>query len=221
MERISLDREDLRAFQENTKGFVYVLEHADGECRYFAAPDLAYAHGLKYDCAFSIKKYKINEPDDLPAAGLCFTRNGILESFWSDEVESSLKGTTEKMFHPDRFENAFIPVPNPFERGDIVKLLSDGGHGVVSTSSEEWRDFLEKVNAGEHSGCDFIDASITVEFIDEGICHDHVNPAYLERYEPGTGEADYELLMAASELLKGRGGLDWFVDRYEAYKEKW
>lgn len=57
-----------------------------------------------------------------------------------------------------------------------------------------------------------MDASIIVECVyDKGdICHIHINPAYLEKYEPWKDDDDFELLMTASNLLRGRGNLDFF-----------
>ena len=253
-EMLSVEKEDLKAFHKNTKGFVYAVlakETSDEPCGYFATPELAYAHGLKQTCAFTINKYQIvgqngaemrkskgywnpylmtemsmeelvDESDrNGLIAWLDYTQDGILQDFWSQEIERSDKGNIERLYSPNRFENAFVPMPNPFERGDIVRRLPNGCHGVVSTSAEEWLDLLEKVNAGKYKGSDFSDASVTVEFVHEDyICHDHVNPAFLERYEPEKGDDDYDLLMTASDLLRGRGGLGWFVRCYETYKEK-
>ncbi len=60
-EMLSVER-DLKAFHKNTKGFVYAVlakETPDEPCGYFATPKLAYAHGLKRICAFTINKYQI------------------------------------------------------------------------------------------------------------------------------------------------------------------
>lgn len=61
MESISLEKEELKAFHENTEGFVYVLLRKDSDepYGYFSTPELAYAHGLKQTCAFTIEKYQM------------------------------------------------------------------------------------------------------------------------------------------------------------------
>lgn len=87
-------------------------------------------------------------------------------------------------------------------------------------SQEEWKNFLARVEAGLYS--DFFDASITVEFVHErgSVSHSHINPVFLERYEPGKDDDDCDLLMAASWLITGKGSLDWFTHCYDVYKEK-
>lgn len=256
LEILSVEKEDLRAFHENTEGFVYAVlakENSDAPCGYFATHELAYEHGLKLACAFDINKYQIVGQDgteikknksywnpyllaeemsmeelveefdgDGLTAWLGYTQEGILQNFWSQEMERSDEDNLERIFNPELFKNAFIHMPNPFEKGDIVRLLPDGCHGVVNTSQEEWMEFLKEVNAGKHKACDFFDASIIVEGVyDKGyVSHSHINPAFLEKYEPRKDDDDFELLMTASDLLRGRGNLDFFLHYYNAYKEK-
>ena len=80
-----------------------------------------------------------------------------------------------------------------------------GGHGIVSTSQEEWKKFLEWVDAGKRKGVDFSDASIMVDFLrDSGhISHSHINPVLLEKYEPQTDDMDFDVLLAASGMYQG------------------
>ena len=52
------------------------------------------------------------------------------------------------------------------------------------------------------------------------ISHNHINPAFLEKYEPQEEDDGFELLMSASDLLRGRGGLDFLLHHYDVYKEK-
>lgn len=254
MEILSVEKEDLKAFHENTNGFVYVLTQGsdDEPCGYFATSKLAYAYGVKQDDAFELCKYQIVERDNTEPkksngywnpylmeekmnmeelvdeyagdgliARLKYTRGGILQDFWSQEIERSDEDNLKRIFHPNLFKNAFIHMPNPFERGDIVRLLPDGCHGIINTSQMEWLEFLEKVDAEKFTVCDFMDASIIVECVyDRGyISHNHINPAFLEKYEPLEGDDDFGLLMTASDLLRGRGNLDFFLHHYDAYKE--
>lgn len=110
-----------------------------------------------------------------------------------------------------RFENAFIHIPNPFGRGDIVRLTTDHeGHGIVETSQLEWQEFLERVESGGAKWADFSDASVTVDFLqdDGGIMHSHISPAFLERFEPQKGDMDYGVLMYASAIQQGNGTLE-------------
>lgn len=257
-ERLAIEREDLAAFRENTKGYVYAVESYEYEnepyiCGYFADAESAYAHGLKQQCKFKIEKHRIvgldgmkpkiskiymnpymardreSEPvvreyeddDGHEEAALTYDQEGVLLYYWSDEIERSDEKELELSFNPQRFENAFLSrMPNPFERGDIVRITGDKSHGIVESSQEGWKDFLARVEAGLY--VDFIDASITVEFIRENgkISHDHIHPIFLERYEPQKEDDDYELLMAASGIYKEKCSLDWFTECYDNYKKK-
>lgn len=255
MEILSVEKEDIKAFHENTEGFVYVVaanETPDEPCGYFAAPETAYYHGMKLDGAFGIDKYQVvgrdgtgikkskgyfnpymmpqmskeelvtEDEEDGRIASQRYTQDGILQSFWSQEIERDDEDTMKRLFDPSLFKNAFINMPNPFEKGDIVRLIPDGCHGVVDTSQADWMEFLKEVDFGKFKACDFGDASIIVECVSERgyISHDHFPSVFLEKYEPQEGEDDYEVLVAASDLLRGSGGLDWFLHQYDAYKEK-
>lgn len=227
-------------------------ETPDEPCGYFAAPETAYERGLKLDGAFSVDKYQIvgrdgvgikkckgyfnpymmsemskeelvDEHDgDGLIASLRYTQDGILQSFWSQEIERDDGDTMKRLFDPSLFKNAFINMPNPFEKGDIVRLMPDECHGVVNTSQAHWMEFLKEVDAGKFKACDFWDASIIVECVSEQgyISHHHFPPVFLEKYEPREGDDDYEVLVTASDLLRGIGGLDWFLHQYDTYKEK-
>lgn len=255
MEILSVEKEDIKVFNENTKGFVYVLtqETTDKPCGYFETPELAYAHGLKQTDAFDINKFQIVGQDSAEmrkvkgyrnpylmgetmdieelvdeqdvkglTAWLEYTRDGILKDFWSQEIERSDEDNLKRIFSTDLFTNAFIHIPNPFEKGDIVRLLWDGSYGVVNDSQEKWLEFLKKVDSGKYKGYNFSDVGIKEERVyDKGdICHINISPAFIEKYEPQKGDDDFELLVTASNLLRGRGELDFLLHYYDEYKEK-
>ena len=124
------------------------------------------------------------------------------------------------IFNPRRFENAYVDIPNPFEAGDIVRLTTDGGQGIVMTSQKEWKEYNEKMKA---TNCaDFSDVNIIVDLLleDGHIVHNHINPIFLEKYDPTEDEIDYDLLRAGSGIYTGRCGLDWFTECYDSYKKK-
>lgn len=92
------------------------------------------------------------------------------------------KGLLASTSSTGQFERRFVKMPNPFEKGNIVRTTRDGRIGVVTTSQAEWRDFLRRA---EEKGLDvdFSDASIIVEFqnADGSWGHRHIQPIYLER----------------------------------------
>lgn len=71
-------------------------------------------------------------------------------------------------------------------------------------------------------GVEFLDGGITVEFLqDDGqIVHDHINPTYLEKFEPQEEDADYYVLMSASALQKGKGGIEPFLMYLDWYQKR-
>lgn len=157
-----------------------------------------------------------------PEARAHYDKDGTLEFFWSSEIERTDVENLDRAFDPARFENAFIFVPNPFERGDIVRLTTDRkGHGVVATSQQEWKEFLEQIKTRKAKIVDFVDASITVDFLwdDGSISHSHINPVFLEKFEPRKEDLDYDVLTAASAVHQG-ASLDFFVLFLNKYQKQ-
>ncbi|MBD5083997.1 MAG: hypothetical protein HDT33_02745 [Clostridiales bacterium] len=86
-----------------------------------------------------------------------------------------------------RFENQYLELPNPFRRGDIVRVAGcsrSGRRGIVETTQEEWAHFNQRVKDGLYA--DYFDACVTVEFPtgQGGFSHQHISPLYLERCRP-------------------------------------
>lgn len=151
-----------------------------------------------------------------------YDKAGTLQYFWSAEIERSDAENISRSFDHARFENAFIPVPNPFESGDIVRTTSQPAlHGIVATSQQQWNELLEQVESGNAKWADFIDASITVDFLleDGQISHEHISPAYLEKFEPQEDDADYDVLMSARAVRHG-GALDLFLTCLDKYQKR-
>lgn len=160
--------------------------------------------------------------DGWSEAAATYSKDGVLEYFWSSEIERSDEEHISMSYDPARFENAFFPVPNPFEKGDVVRSTEHPEeHGIVATSQQEWKEFLERVESRRLKGVDFSDASITVDFFQEkgDFMHSHINPAFLEKYEPQKDEADYDVLMCASGVHQGNGTLDFLFYYLKKYQE--
>lgn len=210
----------------------------DCYCGCFANVKLAHEYGRKLGFDFSIEKHVVigsgsdrypkrkmltnpyllkiedwsecvqeYEQSDTVVAKFHYNKRGDLLYFGSD-VERDLKDELEMEFSPDRFENAYMEIPNPFEKGDVVRVVGTDSLGIVLTSQLEWEEY--KVRMSQISGKDFIDASITVDFLtDVGqFSHDHVNPVFLERVEP-----DKAMLLARKYHLgqKDKIGEDYIL----------
>ena len=176
---------------------------------HFTSVELALTHAQSLGFAFSIQKYQIIglceniivphgyfNPRLCPGAtfdgkdykgeaiaGFRYDADGELKSFWTYEV-SNEEETAVEDWGAKRFEWKFIQMPNPFEKGDAVRLINKGNVGVVATSQEAWQSFLRRVEERKPV-VDFSDASIVVEFQDGH--HDHIQPIYLEMVESTEG----------------------------------
>lgn len=143
-----------------------------------------------------------------PIANLTINPNGEIAAIYSNEL-SKEEDDQVSIFKQERFEDKFIPIVFPFEKGDIVKHIPTGEYAVVKTSQEQWKQFLEKVEQGLY--VDYIDTSITVVFLDkEGYwSHDHLNPLDFEIDVPEVtteNELFCQALEALSEYWRGDCG---------------
>lgn len=74
-------------------------------------------------------------------------------------------------------------MPNPFEKGDIVRFAGTEDYGIVFESQKDWKEYLDKYKSDEWRKkgitLDFSDAQIVVEFLgDDGTFgHGHINPS--------------------------------------------
>lgn len=167
---------------------------------------------------FTVYKEKYDGSD----IGSVWYKNGKRKSLWTNEMTpEEMKAVDE--FDTARFENQFIPWPNPFATGDIVRVIGDDGEsiGIVNTGKDDYNELLERVREGLY--VDYSDASLTVEFLceDESFSHDHPSPINLERVDVDSIEPapKRELLKHASYLVKGEGTLGYFMILYEAYRK--
>lgn len=119
----------------------------------------------------------------------------------------------------EKFVNAFFQLPNPFERGDIVRRVGsdkDEDYGIVETSQKQCRETYERLKDKPEFYSEFGDDNIRAVFLnDDGTFgHEHVIPLYLEKYDPKWSTDDTvdgardNLLIAASWMYTGDGSLD-------------
>jgi hypothetical protein len=185
--------------------------------RIYTNPYITEDRNIK-DCITEYESY------EQPVAAADYDENGTLISLRSIEIKREDKSELERIFSSQRFENAFLYIKHPFERGDIVRMVNGSNvHGIVATSQKEWKQYLEEVRGGKFKGSDYIDSTITVDFIDNdthSIYHNHINPAFLEMHQPDKQDEDYHILCAGSYLLKGESDLDYFLSVYKEYENK-
>lgn len=133
----------------------------------------------------------------------------------------------------EKFVSAFFQLPNPFERGDIVKRVGSNkpeDFGIVETSQKQCRETFERLKDHPDFYSEFGDDRIRVVFLnDDGTFgHDHIIPLYLEKYNPEWSSGDTEgstrdnLLIAASWMYTGDGSLDdleYCAEKYRRAKK--
>ncbi len=141
--------------------------------------------------------------------------NGEIESIYSNEMSAEEEAQVDE-FRIERFEDKFIPMPFPFEKGDIVKYIPTGEYAVVSSSQDDWKWLLGKIGNGFDA--DYIETSITVVFLDKKgyWSHEHISPLYFEIDTPEVTNENIllcEALKALSEYWRGDLGKEEVVLR--------
>ena len=234
-ERIAkyLNSEDLKfqAFKENSdKACIYILKVKEGDIpysgilsdEYFFDLDLAYGCGRETNLPFMIEKYPVEVP------GI-----GRPRSLFTSFLELNEDGEAVYFYgiipgddgEPEDF-NDFIEVPNPFEKGDIVRIVGTERYGIIATSPKWWKSdmFKNEDPYRKDWGWGFYDAQIRVEFLceDGTFSHDHVTPLRLERYRPEEAwdkrSAMDKLLLYASQICRGEGSLEILSSLIMAYR---
>ena len=169
----------------------------------------------------------ISKADDDGKIGTAdFSESGVLLRFWNSELQPKTKDDIARHFDTSLFENAYVDLPNPFERGDIVEVITDGAgrgayHGVIDTSQDEWEEYRKRVdNLPE---VDFFDSGITIQilFEDRQIGHTHIPPTILRPYTPPDDDPDKEMLELMSTIMSGKGSLEHFLMVYEQERARY
>lgn len=229
------------AFKENgDRRCIYVLKVMeeggfwDGEylaSSYFFDWETALGNGKKENAPFEIEKHLADDmtvSEDVPRsyyadAGIRFNKDGEAVRFWGSRETTG--------FGNKRFDEALIEIPNPFERGDIVKCKwADGQEifGIVEENREKWKKRLSQHMARVKEGdvcVDFSDLYIGVAFLCEDGTFgfsDSVTPLDLERYQPTAedwtnGSID-TLLVCARDIYCGKGYLSTLFEVLGKYR---
>lgn len=233
---LNSEEQGLRELRENgDRYYIYVLKVRDSADRdyyaigYFFDYEAAYEYGIKDHeiYSFMIEKYWIHgarAPEQYD------------EKWIMDHAVSSLVFKNGEAYYLDSehydydygYFEFYFEVPNPFERGDIVKVIGFEEYGVVETSQKSWTEDVERRLSGKISYSDHTDILISVSFPDEdGIFSEygHNSPLYFERYQPKPsyegGNAFDDLLLEVSRIYSGDGHISnmyYFAERYKNHE---
>lgn len=189
---------------------------------FFADYDTAYQKARTFDTSFMIVKQIIvtKEDDENHVLFMLFDKSGGLVDFNDSASYRNLKN------RKDHFTFSFYETPNPFDRGDIVKILTTGEYGVVAHTQKEWQDHLVDVATRDsryppHES----DSWIRVDIIhpDFTATHQNVTPVFLDKYEPqdwGKGSALDDLLRFMSRFYRGEGSIEHMFQIMLRYKNE-
>lgn len=225
-ERLAYDRCAVERFSANDGRFLYLLLRGENSetAGYFTRAEAAQEAGKAENLPFAIQKHLFRDaasPDEPssahgPLATFHYETGGTLQDFWSCELPQE---QTARLCSAQRFEERFAALPNPFQRGDIVRLVDcPDPLGVVETSREEWDKLVADARTGRRD-LDCFDATLQVELLysDGAFGHDHISPLRLEWVTEEPDKAQKTLLEVASGLLTGRTSLDFFLEEYRDY----
>lgn len=238
---LNSEEQGLRELKENSdRYYIYVLKVCDSADRdyyavgYFIDYEAAYEYGIKDHeiYSFEIEKYLVHgarSPERYDEEwskdhAVSFLRFKKGEAYYFDNEHSE---------YDFKYFDYYFRIPNPFERGDIVKVINTDLYGVVETSQKTWAEDVERRllrNSIDQIGYDFTDNVIAISVPDEdGLFsdYDHSFPENLELYQPKPshegGTALDDLLLEVSKIYKGDGYLSnmWFLAKeYRKAKDR-
>lgn len=239
---------DFQIFKENSdKSYIYILKVMDGDASYteklpdgyFFDWEMACEYGRKEKKPFVVEKHLVGDKKfldkylnseyyDYPIVSLGFNKDG--EADYLDSQEVPYDGKDVEVFdYYQYFWNAFYEVPNPFEKGDIVRLIGTENYGIIDTPQKKWNDDLTRYKSDEWKqqgiSLEWSDVNVRVDFLNEDgtFRHGHVNPIYLERYQPEgdlqNGSPMDKLLLYANLVYRGKGSLDELYFLTMGYRE--
>lgn len=227
-ERLAAEAENEQIFLENDGRYFFIFvpdDKNEWESRYFSTLDAAITYGKDHSKeTFQIRKEFFtdkfdgsaanNDSDKMYVGGQAqYTKGGVLL-----ECACYTEETSISFSHPyqSRFEDAYIPLQNPFELGDIVKMAGDSRTAIVEVSQEDWKRTLERnTNGSREIPPSYDNISLTVEFLDGGeMYHGHPPILWLEKIDQWDDKLEWDVLQAASRLMKGTGSLESFLYHY-------
>lgn len=239
IEYLKREEQAIAVFMDNKdRDFLYILKCTE-ECyedkMYFFDYSAAYECGKKHNVPFVIEKYRpytefVPDKDDYEnysVSDMRYDEKGYAVYFQSSEIPYC-EDSDEKM--NSNFRDMYYSVPYIFEKGDIVRCIGVCGeddYGVVETSQKEYSEWERRIPSLIYPP-DYSDVQVRVVFpCDDGrLCHSHINPIYLERYNAKqnndnslSGVRD-NLLITVSRLYKGEALLDDLYYWEAEYKRK-
>lgn len=184
-ERLLFNHKAIEQFAAGDDNY-YVLSISENddylEYQTFKKLGLALNAGKEFKRDFTIEKYHMPVSSSLSVAQFWYDANARIKYFYSNEYtsdDSNILNASDE----NRFENAFIVIPNPYGVGDVVRVI--GGidrAGIVSTSKYFWSQYVKHALL-PGSGYEWCDVGIEVRYSEDGLDHEHINPIFLEKVD--------------------------------------
>ena len=138
--------------------------------------------GLNWNMFPEEKDIKTDEEYDGQNMGeINYLPDGTIRSGYSHEMSDEREALVD-VYKKERFEHQFFKIPFEGCAGiTAVRDLRDGDIGVLMVGTEEWNDYLKRVEDNKLY-VDYSDIQVMVVFLTEqGMwSHEHINPIYLE-----------------------------------------
>lgn len=227
-QRLDAEKATQESFMYCDNDYVHLvfLDDSDDADRVFSSVHTAIEFGItECDETFRIDKEVLDDQlasntdkRTLLGGRAVFQKDGTLIScdcYNSREIEFTFLNTVE----PSGFEEAYIPVLNPFEYGDIVQVMGDDRPAIVVTSQNSWNDTLERLRK-TGLPLNYYTNTLTVEYLypDGEFAHGHPDILSLEKVEQWNNDEEWNLLQAISKLMKGHGWPEEVFEHYKANK---
>lgn len=239
-ERLVHDRRCIKRFFEKREDEIYEMkvfiseDQEWSESNSYISGEIAVACGRKFHEKFSVHKIRIlNEEqklDDCCAerpASFHFNSEGVLQDYYSSEIVwIGEKGEDNK----GRFENRFIDILHPFRTGDFVRVKYHEYLGDEICIVEGYRDdeeyekkrikYEDIKNGIFPYGYGDVSMRVAYEYGDARFGHEHVRIVDVEYAELDEKHPKKKLLLNASLLIRGHGGLSDFQVACDEYRRQ-
>lgn len=182
-ERLAYNHEAIKLFSAGGDNYYYVLSiiKNDDYKEYQKYKKLGFAlnAGKISKREFTVEKFNIETNSTLPVAQFWYDSAARIKYFFSNEYTPTCSNPLNPP-NGSRFEYAYVVIPNPYNLGDVVRVIGSDRVGVVATSKHLWRQYVKRALL-PGSNYDWWDTGIEICYSKIGSDHEHINPIYLEK----------------------------------------
>lgn len=112
----------------------------------------------------------------------------------------------------NRFEEAYIPLKDPFKPGDIVRMIGDSTLAVVEYTQAQWDESVKRTR--KFPSYENTRLPVMALYEDGVMCQTIWYLLSLEKVDTWEDSLEWKVLQSASRLIKGEGTLENFLCCY-------